>query len=78
MEMQKLGEAAGRLWRHLADNGSVTLQTLPKTVGTDPATMYMALGWLAREGKVQFDQGRKDLAVRLTEEEFLKAKATAV
>jgi predicted ArsR family transcriptional regulator len=58
----QIGETAGVVWHKLADNGPMTLAQLAKEVGTPRDTVMQAIGWLAREGKIEIeDNGRKRL-----------------
>lgn len=58
----QIGETAGIVWHKLADNGPMTLAQLAKEVGTPRDTVMQAVGWLAREGKIEIeDNGRKRL-----------------
>jgi hypothetical protein len=52
---KEIGEAAGKVWTYLNDNGEVTTPTLLKRVGLPRDVAHRAIGWLAREGKVQID-----------------------
>lgn len=50
----RIGETAGRVWRTLAENGELSAARLSKLVGEKETTIQMAIGWLAREDKVEF------------------------
>lgn len=66
---QKIGETAGRVWKALQKKGQMAISQVPKTVKEREVLAYLALGWLAREGKVGFRaDGRKTL-VFLTDAE---------
>jgi hypothetical protein len=56
-----IGEAAGRVWNILLEAESpVGLTDIPKRAQLKTQIAYQALGWLAREGKVEyFKKGRK-------------------
>ncbi len=55
----QIGETAGMVWKVLAENGPLSLAKLVKTVDRPRDLVMQALGWLAREDKVQIeDQGR--------------------
>ena len=59
---QKIGETAGKVWKALQAKGEVPVSQVPKAVKEREALSYLALGWLAREGKVEFrTTGRKTL-----------------
>ena len=52
MMIQDVGEAAGTIWHALEENGAMKLSALKKQTKTNDAVLYMALGWLAREDKI--------------------------
>jgi hypothetical protein len=55
----RIGEAAGVLWSYLATYGPTSLTVLAKGVGVPRDTLLQALGWLARENKIDIaDKGR--------------------
>lgn len=47
-----IGEVSGMVWRVLTDNGPMTLAKLVKAVGEPRDTVMQAIGWLAREDKI--------------------------
>jgi hypothetical protein len=54
-----IGETAGSIWRTLDEEGPLRLSTLKKQIKVADALFYMAIGWLAREGKLEFEaEGR--------------------
>ncbi len=58
----QIGDTAGAVWHTLAENGPMTLAQLAKVVSAPRDTVMQAVGWLAREGKVELeDNGRKRL-----------------
>ena len=55
----EIGTAAGDVYHYLAGNGPASVTALKKGTAHKDATVAMALGWLAREGKVvRVTQGR--------------------
>jgi hypothetical protein len=62
-----IGENAGIIWRILSEKGEVYLTELKKTTKLNDRDLFLALGWLAREGKVGFDQKNKRTSVILIE-----------
>jgi hypothetical protein len=60
-----VGEVAGKVWHALKENGEMSPAQLKKKTGTDDKTMWMALGWLAREDKVNFNQIKNTLKISL-------------
>lgn len=51
-EVAKIGETAGKIWRHLHAEGGCTLVQLARQLDERPERITMAIGWLAREDKV--------------------------
>jgi DNA-binding transcriptional ArsR family regulator len=50
---------AGVVWSTLSENGPMTMAKLVKAIGEPRDTVMQALGWLAREGKIDIaDDGR--------------------
>lgn len=54
MITSKIGENAGSIWNAL-QGGALTTKALKKATKLKEADLNMALGWLAREGKVTFE-----------------------
>ena len=59
----KIGENAGLIWNAL-QGGALTLKALKKATKLKNDELYLALCWLAREGKVSFTEG-EDLTITL-------------
>ncbi len=59
--IETIGEAAGQVWTILSQaEGPVGLTEVPKRAKLKTPIAYQALGWLAREGKVEYrSKGRK-------------------
>jgi uncharacterized membrane protein len=68
MQQPEMGEAAGTLWRYLRAHGPVTLSALQRGTRLAPPTFYMAVGWLAREGKVRLERAGRATRIALTEQ----------
>ena len=62
---EQIGEAAGTIWHLLNDNGSLPLTKLVKEVDAPRDLVMQALGWLAREGKVQIEEEGRSRVVSL-------------
>jgi hypothetical protein len=63
-----IGETAGTVWQYLKENGRTTLTTLERGIRAPTEAVLMAVGWLAREGKLELSQEKRTVYVRLTEE----------
>ncbi len=57
--VMSIGETAGVVWSTLSKNGPMTMAKLVKAVGEPRDQTMLALGWLAREDKIDMvDEGR--------------------
>lgn len=66
MEMtESVGNIAGKVWHLLEDQGPQTLAQLKKKLGGSGEVVGFALGWLAREDKVDIMQEKKSFKVAL-------------
>ncbi len=55
----QIGETAGSIWELLNNNGPSTIAKLVKQVDQSRDTVMQALGWLAREEKIEIvEKGR--------------------
>jgi len=59
--IETIGQAAGQVWTTLSQaEQPLTLTEVPKKANLKSPIAYQALGWLAREGKVEYrSKGRK-------------------
>ncbi len=64
-----IGNTAGRVWSVLHEQGDLAISQIPKKLGETPAITYQALGWLAREGKIEYRQEKKTTYVSLAPSE---------
>jgi len=64
MDME-IGEAAGRIWRYLAQHEVVTLRQLRRDTTLPERLLLMGVGWLAREEKLHFVQDHRVLKLAL-------------
>lgn len=62
--IETIGNNAGAIWNAL-QNGGLTLKALKKATKLKNDDLYLALGWLAREGKVAFAVAEDDTTVTL-------------
>ena len=61
----EVGETAGKVWQALNDNGPLTLAQLKKKVNGSEELVSLALGWLAREDKIDITQEKKSYRIAL-------------
>lgn len=62
----QIGETAGRVWRLLDREGPQSLTEIKKKIDAKGDLVPNALGWLAREGKVEFLADKKGYRIKLT------------
>ena len=61
----QVGENAGKIWHLLNDEGPQTFAQLKKKLNGSGELLSFALGWLAREDKVDITQEKKVVKVAL-------------
>jgi hypothetical protein len=61
----QVGETAGKIWHLLNDEGPHTFGQLKKKLNGSGDLLSFALGWLAREDKVDIIQEKKVVKVAL-------------
>jgi hypothetical protein len=47
-----IGENAGKAWKCLDENGETSFSKLAKATNLNKEELLLAIGWLAREGKI--------------------------
>jgi Winged helix-turn-helix domain (DUF2582) len=65
----KIGEMAGRVWKTLGEKEEVVVSRLPQILKEKGEIVYQALGWLVKEGKVDFHKKEGRIFVSLSSEE---------
>jgi predicted transcriptional regulator len=65
--IMKIGENAGRVYEYLRGKGKVSFNHIVKGTNLKQKEADRAIGWLAREGKIRIDQGKKEELITLTE-----------
>ncbi len=63
--LAEIGETAGQVWRLLEKKGPVTLAKLVKDIDIPRDTIMQALGWLAREDKIEIEENGRTRTVSL-------------
>ncbi|MGO9273434.1 MAG: winged helix-turn-helix domain-containing protein [Terriglobia bacterium] len=61
----QVGETAGQVWNTLTTDGPMTLTQLKKKLNGQGDLLGYALGWLAREDKIDMVLQKKTLRLRL-------------
>ena len=60
-----IGEMAGMVWCTLSENGAMTMAKLVKAIGEPRDNVMQALGWLAREDKIDIVEDGRSHVVSL-------------
>ncbi len=61
----EVGETAGKVWHLLNDQGPLTVTQIRKKLNGSADLLNFAIGWLAREDKVEIQAEKKSLKVQL-------------
>ena len=65
----RIGEMAGKVWKTLGEKEEVVVSKLLQILKEKGEIVYQALGWLAKEGKVDFHKKEGKTFVSLSQEE---------
>ena len=52
MDKHEIGENAGKVWHLLSNNTKWDIEGLKEESGLNTIELYSAIGWLARENKI--------------------------
>jgi len=63
--IEQIGDTAGVIWHTLKDNGPLSLPKLAKAADAPRDVVMQAVGWLAREGKIDIDENSRSRVVSL-------------
>ena len=63
LEVNEIGENAGRVWDYVSTHEECTLSSLKKGLKLSSEDCCYALGWLARESKI--DMRRKGTSLKI-------------
>jgi hypothetical protein len=61
----KIGTIAGNIFNKLESGGEMTPRKISSSINEKTDVVYMALGWLARENKVEFNATKSTFKVRV-------------
>jgi hypothetical protein len=67
---EKVIEAAGKAWRYLGQNGQTSVTQLSKILKEKDEVVLQAVGWLAREDKINYTIKNRRTFVALVEGEL--------
>lgn len=65
MLVESIGSVAGAIWHYLEDNNEATITKLTREIGENERTVLMGVGWLAREGKLDFEKRKQGTYITL-------------
>ena len=57
---ENIGINAGKIWQYLEQNGESKIVRVKRELKLSSCELYLALGWLAREGKVNISVNAED------------------
>ena len=63
--LESIGSIAGAIWHYLEDNNEATVTKLTREIGKNERTVLMGVGWLAREGKIDFERRKQGTYITL-------------
>ena len=58
-----IGEAAGEIWNLLDNKGPMSISAIVKRIQRSQSTVYMGIGWLAREDKLVFTESKGGMTI---------------
>lgn len=70
MNKAQIGENAGIVWRKLENKGCLNFEELKNETGLDMGDIFTAIGWLAREDKINFNKENGITSVSLYQERY--------
>lgn len=62
---EKIGQIAGQIWNLLNEEGAKTLTQLKKEIAVADDQINQGIGWLAREGKLDFEKKKNSVKFKL-------------
>lgn len=71
MNIETIGTSAGSVWTALNEADALGIKQLKKITKLKEKEVYAAIGWLAREGKININvdpEDAKELIVSLTQD----------
>jgi len=63
--LNDIGKVAGAIWHYLETNTEATVTKLTREIGETERTVLMGIGWLAREGKLDFEKRKQGTYITL-------------
>ena len=63
--IEEIGTVAGEIWNLLNERSELSVSRVISEINATQSTAYMALGWLAKEDKLEFVKKSRGVFVRL-------------
>lgn len=63
--VMEIGKVAGIVWQTLSDDGPMTIAKLVAAVGQPRDSVMQAVGWLAREDKIELEPKGRSVWISL-------------
>ena len=60
MTVEQIGTIAGEVWKALAEQNATSIKAIKKATKLKEKEIYAAIGWLAREGKLNISDNAED------------------
>lgn len=64
-QVESIGTVAGTVWQFLSESDPVTLSRLAREIDVPRDLVMQGVGWLAREGKIEFIEGVRSKLITL-------------
>lgn len=61
----RIGQVAGKVWRYIDKVGECSVSELTGEIDAPRSKVCMAVGWLAREDKIRFENEGRGSTLRL-------------
>ena len=67
--LDNIGQIAGAIWHYLEENNEATVTKITREIGETERSVLMGIGWLAREGKLNFNKRKQGTYITLKTEQ---------
>ena len=63
--MEEVVKVPGKVWAYLSEHGETSVYKLKKELNLPDSVLYIGIGWLAKEGKLEIKRDGGSLKVKL-------------
>ncbi|OGF47730.1 MAG: hypothetical protein A2231_03400 [Candidatus Firestonebacteria bacterium RIFOXYA2_FULL_40_8] len=63
--MDEVLNAPGKIWSYLKEHGETSVYKIKKDLSLPDSMLYIGIGWLAKEGKLEISRNGGSLKVKL-------------